>query len=126
MACADCTLVQDLRHIFIELSSLKAVLESFDFLSRAEFSDTAQSLGDADGLVEGCRGTVDELSKELDGLSLANTSQVAPRKRQRIEGSLQWCLKESKARKLLDEMVQHKTTLTLALLSEITSDVKGI
>jgi hypothetical protein len=76
--------------------------------------------------VEGCRNTVEELSKELDGLSLANTSHTAPAKRQRLKGSLQWCLKETKTRKLLDEMMQHKTTLTLALLGEITGDVKEI
>jgi len=76
--------------------------------------------------VEGCRGTVEELAKELDGLTLANVSHVAPGKRQRIKGSMQWCLKESKTRKLLDEMMQHKSTLTLALLGEITSDVKQI
>jgi Cdc6-like AAA superfamily ATPase len=76
--------------------------------------------------VEGCRGTVDELSKELDKLSLGNASHVAPGKRRRIKGSVQWCLKENKTRKLLDEAMQHKSTLTLALLGEITSDVKGI
>lgn len=87
------------------MSSLKAVLESFDFLSRAEFSDTAQSLMDSNGIVEACQRTVDELSKELDGLSLANISHVNVTlgKRQRIKGSLQWCLKESETRKLLDE-----------------------
>lgn len=85
-----------------------------------------QSLADTNGVVEGCRSTVDELSKELDGLSIANSSHITPSKRQRIKGTLKWCLKEDKTRKLLDETIQHKTTLTLALLGEVTSDVKEI
>lgn len=76
--------------------------------------------------MEGCRGTVDELSKELDRLSLDNTLQTTPGKRQRIKGSVTWRLSESKTRKLLDQAIQHKTTLTLALLGEITNDVKEI
>ncbi|KAH7379601.1 hypothetical protein BKA66DRAFT_550433 [Pyrenochaeta sp. MPI-SDFR-AT-0127] len=119
---------RDLRHVLIEMSSLKAILESFDFLSTTDFSDSTQSLADYNGVVEGCRGTVEELSKELDGLSLAGPSDinVAPGKRRRIKQSFQWCLKEGKTRKLLDEAMQHKTTLTLALLGEITTDVKEI
>ncbi|KAF2677735.1 hypothetical protein K458DRAFT_279402, partial [Lentithecium fluviatile CBS 122367] len=117
---------RELRHIFIEVSSLKAVLENLEFLTQPEFSDTAQSVADVNGVVEGCRSAVDEISKVLDGLSLTNTSHVVPGKRQRIKGSLQWCLKESKTRKLLDEIMKHKTTLTLALLKEITTDVKEI
>jgi hypothetical protein len=101
-------------------------LKSLDFLSRPEFSDGTQGLIDPDGLVEGCRSTVEEISKALDGLSLTNTSQTAPGKRERIKGSLQWCMKESKIRKLLDETTNHKSTITLALLGEITTDVKCI
>jgi hypothetical protein len=77
-------------------------------------------------VIEGCRSTVEEISKELNGISLHNASNAAPGKRQRVKGSLQWCLKESKTRKLLDETMKHKSTLTLALLGEITTDVKKI
>lgn len=36
------------------------------------------------------------------------------------------CLKESKARKLLDEAIQHKSTICLALLGEVMADVKDL
>jgi hypothetical protein len=102
------------------------VLESFEFLSRPEFTDATQSLADPDGIVEGCRSTVEEISKGLDGLSLTNASQVTHSKRRRIKGALQWGMEESKFRKLLDETMKHKSTITLAILGEITTDVKHI
>jgi Cdc6-like AAA superfamily ATPase len=102
------------------------VLESFEFLSRPEFTDATQSLANPDGIIEGCRSTVEEISKGLDGLSLTDASHIAPSKRRRIKGALQWVMEESKFRKLLDETMKHKSTITLALLGEITTDVKCI
>ncbi|KAF2647623.1 hypothetical protein K491DRAFT_699509 [Lophiostoma macrostomum CBS 122681] len=117
---------RELRQIFIEVSSLKTVLENFDFLSQPGLSSTAQMLADPDGVVEGCRSTVDELAKELDQLSLARSSNAHPGKRRRIETSLKWCMNASKTRKLLDETIKHKTTISLALLGEVAGDVKAI
>lgn len=113
---------RDLRHIFVEISSLKSVLESFQFLFESEsgFSDTVQNLGNVDGTVQGCRTTVEDLARELDGISLSQGSQTTVGKRQKIRGSLNWCLKESKARKLLADIAQHKATITLTLLSDLT------
>jgi hypothetical protein len=102
------------------------VLESFEFLSRPEFTDATQSLANPDGIIEGCRSTVEEISRSLDGLSLTNVSHVAPGKRQRIKGALQWGMKETNLRKLLDDTMKHKSTITLALLGEIITDVKHI
>jgi hypothetical protein len=94
---------QDLNRILVEIASLKAALESLHYLSSAgsEFSDN-----------------VTQLAAELDGLVLG--SQSAPKKREKIQNSLKWCFKESKARKLLDDILQHKTTITLTLLGEVT------
>jgi hypothetical protein len=119
---------KELCHIFIEISSLKATLESLNYLSSADcdFSDAVRGLIEADGAVQGCRNTVEQLAVELDGLSIANSSQATLGKRQKLKGSLKWCLKESKARKLLDEAVQHKSTICLTLLGEVTQDVKDL
>jgi hypothetical protein len=113
---------QDLRQIFIETSSLKAALESLHYLSTTDcaFSDTVKNLEDAEGAVIGCRDTITRLAAELDGLSLSSGTWGAPGKRQMIQGSLKWCLKETKVRKLLDDALRHKTTIMLVLLGEVT------
>lgn len=112
---------KDLRQIFIEISPLKATLESLKFLSDtdSEFSGTLQSLNEVEGAVRGCHNAVDELSKELDGLSISQSSQATQGKRQMLKGSLKWCLKESRAQKLLDDAVRHKSTISLALIGEV-------
>ena len=111
---------QDLNRILIEIASLKAALESLHFLSsaRCDFSNHVRQLEDADGAVKGCKDAVTQLAAELDGLALGSQSPL--RKRERIQGSLKWCFKESKARKLLDDILQHKTTIMLTLLGEVT------
>jgi predicted nucleic acid-binding Zn-ribbon protein len=111
---------QDLNRILVEIASLKAALESLHYLSSAgsEFSDNVRRLEDAEGAVKGCEDAVTQLAAELDGLVLG--SQSAPKKREKIQNSLKWCFKESKARKLLDDILQHKTTITLTLLGEVT------
>ena len=112
---------KDLRHIFIEISSLKATLESLEYLSATDndFADAVRDLNEVDGAVKGCHTAVEELAIELDGLSISKASQTAPGKRQRLKGSLKWCLKESRACKLLEEAMQHKATISLALLGEV-------
>jgi hypothetical protein len=119
---------KDLCHIFIEISSLKATLESLHYLSVAdcEFSDAVRGLVEIDGAIHGCRDTVEMLAAELDGLGISNSSQTSTGKRQKLKGSLRWCLKESKARKLLEDAVQHKSTISLALLGEVALDIKDL
>ncbi|KAF2469240.1 uncharacterized protein BDR25DRAFT_263686 [Lindgomyces ingoldianus] len=122
---------RDLRLIFIEISTLKATLESLKYLSDMDlnFPDVVRNLDEIGGAIKGCRDTVEELAAELDGLSFLTPQkslQAAPSKRRMIKGTLKWCLKEGKARKLLDEAIQHKSTITLALLSEVTRDVKDL
>ena len=59
--------LKDLRHIFVEISSLKAVFESLQFLSDTDtdFSDAIQNLTSTTGAVKGCRDTVEQLAQEL-------------------------------------------------------------
>ena len=111
---------QDLNRILVEITSLKAALDSLHFLSSAgcDFSDNVRRLKDAEGAVKGCEDAVSQLTAELDGLALG--SQCAPGKRQKIQGSLKWCFKESNARKLLDDILQLKTTIVLTLVGEVT------
>lgn len=111
---------QDLNRILVEISSLKAALESLHYLSSAgrDFSNNVRRLEGSEGAIKGCKDAVAQLATELDGLALG--SQCAPSKRQKIQGSLKWCFKESNARKLLGDILQHKTTIMLTLLGEVT------
>ena len=111
-----------MRHIFVEISSLKAVFESLQFLSDTDtdFSDAVQNLTSATGAVTGCRDIAEQLAQELSGLSVSPDSYAGTGKRQRLKGSLQWCLKEGYARKLMQEVSRYKATITLTIVSEVT------
>ncbi|KAF2794499.1 hypothetical protein K505DRAFT_26200 [Melanomma pulvis-pyrius CBS 109.77] len=113
----------------IDLSAkIITTLESLQYLSAAEsdFSDTIRDLNEVEGAVKGCRNTIEELAAELDGLAISKNAQTILGKRQMLKGSLRWCLKESRARKLLEEAIQHKSTISLALLSEAARDIKEL
>ncbi|KAF2677446.1 hypothetical protein K458DRAFT_409664 [Lentithecium fluviatile CBS 122367] len=119
---------KDLRHILIEVSSLEATLESLEFLSGTE-SDVSDMLCAGTELMttmNQCRQTVEDLASVLENLSVSPCAQPVPGKRQMLKGSLSWCLKESKARKLLEATMQHRATISLALLGDVARDVKDL
>ena len=113
---------KELRHIFVEISSLKAIFESFHFLlkGQSEFSEAVQNFESISGTVQECQNTVEDLARELGGISLSQSSEAPVGKRQMLRGSLQWCFKQAKAHKILRELGQHKATITLALLDDVT------
>ncbi|KAK5653029.1 hypothetical protein OQA88_9315 [Cercophora sp. LCS_1] len=114
----------DLRFIFIETSTLKSVLDSVTFLSSHQHAPTSLAvLAGQDGPIEACRETLTALIQlfPLD-YRLENTGKTRQKKRKvdlkAILTALAWPLKETKARKLLADLVQHKTTISLALSAE--------
>jgi len=113
---------KEIRHIFVEISSLKAIFESFHFLldGQSEYSEAVRNLGSVNGTVQECQSTVEDLVRELDGISLSQSSETPVGKRKMLKGSLKWCLKQTKAHKILHELGQHKATITLALLDDVT------
>lgn len=65
-ALEDCP--RDIRVLFIEVSSLKGILESLDFLvqnSNGDHSNAFQQLTGRDGPIEGCRKSLDDLQRLL-------------------------------------------------------------
>lgn len=113
---------RDLRHIMVELSSLKSVLENLKFLADAdsEFSDTVKKMDKVDGAVKGCGAAVEKLSEELDGLILEDPPDAKISKGQRLKTALIWSLKErSRARKLLGDIGEYKATISLTLIHEV-------
>ncbi|KAK4446724.1 hypothetical protein QBC34DRAFT_356380, partial [Podospora aff. communis PSN243] len=126
----------DLRHIFVETAALKAILDSLHFLHITSTQElVTHSLvhlyGD-DGPVEACRKTLTELCglfpNDVPGATAASqaSSKAARANLKSIMAALAWPLREGKARKLLSELVQHKTTINLALTVDSSRDIKSI
>lgn len=109
----------DLRVILIETSALKTILENLNFLTACDGPDStaAGRISGADGPIEGCLRTVTELETLFPSDSVQTRGQKRSKKRRlnSVLTALAWPLKESKARKLLDEMMRYKTTISLAL-----------
>ncbi|KAF5487000.1 Vegetative incompatibility protein HET-E-1 [Colletotrichum siamense] len=111
----------DLRTILIETSSVKAILENVKFLVECDNgqSEIFSSLNGPSGPIEGCH----EAMKSLEGLFRTDTCALQGLSRSRklkshalaTLATLAWPLKESKARKLLQDVATYKNTITLAL-----------
>lgn len=112
----------DLRAILLEASALKTVFENLKFLSacKGPCSTMISSLHGADGPIDGCLRSV----QELEGLFPPDSISIKWQgwsKRKNLKAtltSLAWPLKETKARKLLDDILRYKSTITLALTTE--------
>ena len=109
----------DLRVILVETSALKTILENLNFLTACDGPDStaARCISGADGPIEGCLRTVAELEKLFPSDSVRTGGQTSSKKRKikSVLMALAWPLKESKAGKLLDEMMRYKATISLAL-----------
>ncbi|EEU43693.1 uncharacterized protein NECHADRAFT_82730 [Fusarium vanettenii 77-13-4] len=113
---------KDLRLIYLETSSIRAVFETLSFLDPhdPEDSEALQILKRPDGPIAGCNEAIGELSKLLP---LANAHSGARKsKKKKLESTwttLAWPLKCEKARKLLDELNSHKATINMTLTGQI-------
>jgi hypothetical protein len=113
----------ELRAILVEISTLKSVLESLQFLETCAHAAPAlwKQLSGQDGPIEECKRSVTDLEK----LFPANKFPVAgrqsgPKKRKMdlVRTSLAWPLKARQARELLRNIIQQKTIINLALTTE--------
>ena len=112
----------DLRSILIEVSTLKTTLKNAKFLSEAQpgASDTIKTLSSDNGPITGCHQSLVELEKLLH-LDPNMPTPQRQSKRQKIQASfaeLKWPFRETRARKLLEEISRFKTTITLGLITE--------
>jgi hypothetical protein len=110
---------QDLRTILIEVSSLKSALENLEFLSRidCEFGAEVSNQQGVEAAVKGCQNTLTNLVDQLGSLSISDSQQSGPSKRQKIKTAISWTWKEGSAKKLLADVLQYKTTIMLGLLT---------
>lgn len=109
----------DLRTILVECSSVGTILHNVEFLLKFEEpgSPLRKALnGDAQPVRE-CYGAIEQLEKLM--ASVQNQAQGPPDpKRRKVQINLRnlaWPLKETKARKLLQDVARCKTTISLAL-----------
>ena len=111
----------DLRSILIEVSSLRAIFDSLSFLIEhgALPESLKGTLSNRDGPVDGCRRVVEQLENLFPPDVAANGGKERG-KRQRVNATLKalaWPLKQSTSRKLLDAIGRHKSTISLALIT---------
>jgi|SRR3569833_36087 len=108
----------DLRKILVETSALRAILENLQFLRSCDHGPATLHLPHLERSITECLMAI----TEMEGLfpSSSSTHPVSSKRRKaRITlKALAWPLKENRAKKLLGEMVQHKTTISLALTTE--------
>jgi hypothetical protein len=111
----------DLRAILVEVSTLKGIAESLKYLTRPNVANSAllNQLAAITGPVEGCKKALKELETLFPpAVVSANDQRSKQRKLDAVVVALAWPLKRGKAKKLLQEIIQHKTTITLALTAE--------
>ncbi|KAK1492724.1 hypothetical protein CTAM01_09675 [Colletotrichum tamarilloi] len=120
----------DLRTILVECSSVGAVLQNVEFLLKFEEPDSAlrKALDGDAGPVAECHGAIEQLEKLI--ASDQNQAQGPPdSKRRKVQVTLRnlaWPLKETKARKLLQDVARCKNTISLALTATSSHDIKLI
>lgn len=112
---------KDLRVVYLEIKSLAVIFETLQFFDDSDDSITLSHLQGSDGPLEGCRVAAEALS------SLIPTPVAIIHKRQRTgkEGrgsnirnaleALAWPFKVNQARKLLEDINRHKSTISVAI-----------
>ncbi|KAF2449270.1 hypothetical protein P171DRAFT_480367 [Karstenula rhodostoma CBS 690.94] len=103
---------QELRVILIEVSTLKAIAKSLQYLTQPNVANSTllDQLAAISGPIEGCKKAL----KELEKLFPPTPTPVSGNGR------------NSTRRKLDAEIIQHKTTINLALTSELVHDLKDV
>ena len=113
----------DLQAILVEVSTLKAVLETLQFLQSCPHSVPAlwdQLLGQ-DGPLELCEHLILDLEGIFPNEAMTVAGSLSRSKRPKVQllrTSLAWPLKAGRARKLLQTITQQKMTIILALSAD--------
>jgi hypothetical protein len=113
----------DLRLILIETSTIKVILQNLQFLISCEPSSLAlDGLSGEQGPIEGCLKIIVDLEHLFPPQYAVTQGKPRPKRRmvKATLAALAWPLKENKARRLLSEMMEYKTSIVLALTTEST------
>ncbi|KAH7165318.1 vegetative incompatibility protein het-e-1 [Dactylonectria macrodidyma] len=115
---------KEMQMILGETISLRAIIESLNSVNlHTNTIQLVPSLFAPLGPVEACRRCL----SQLEGLVPQEQPQRALQGKRKITlVELAWPLKESKARRLMAEISQHKATLLLAMTGDMMHDIKEI
>lgn len=105
----------DLSSILIEVGSVKCVLETLEL--RYKTWGIGKELTSKEGPLEGCKQALMGMEKLLPPVR-QQASDGKRRKLAETYATLAWPLKEGKARKLLEDLARHKSTISLMLTTE--------
>lgn len=119
---------KDLQLIVVEMSSLKIIFDSLKLLRDDDPDDsrTLQLLLGPDGPVANCRKYMEDLDSLLPPPGQSGASGSKMQKVQATLADLAWPFKSEKAKKTLDNIMQHKATINLALSGELLKDLRGV
>ncbi|KPM42954.1 hypothetical protein AK830_g3643 [Neonectria ditissima] len=117
---------KDLRVICVETESLAIVLQGLQWLDKDDAQD-ACTISQLEGPVKQCQETIKSLNGLLPPATLPTGRKGAKRRKvQSALDTLAWPLKSEKARKLLDELMQFKSTMSMAIGGSLLKDVQVI
>ena len=112
----------DLRIILIEASSLKTTFQNLEFIENhdAEASTFLEKLKAPGGPIAGCLESISELEKLVPSATIPDPFNPAKRRKTAASlTSLAWPLKRDKAKKLLNDIAQYKSTISTSLSVEL-------
>ncbi len=115
---------RDLRLIYVETGSLKVIFKGLRFLDHENPADwtALKALQGDNEVLERCKNAVTELDRLFPSLPMKTGSKRKRGKKETLQlvlGSLAWPLKADKAKRLLDEIMQYKSTIGMALQGQL-------
>ena len=113
---------RELRLIYVETSSLKVIFEGLSFLGKDDAADwtTLKALRGDNGPLERCKNAVQELDKLFPPLPSSPRSRGGKRAKLQITlASLAWPLKADRSKRLLEEIMRYKATISVALQGQL-------
>jgi hypothetical protein len=109
-----------LRLIYVEVASLKVVFEGLSFLDEdeKEKNPMLQALRGEDGPIRGCEKALEKLKELFPPIPRALEESLSHQKDGKFRmalARLAWPTKASTATRLLGEIMQYKSTISIAL-----------
>lgn len=113
---------KDLRTIMMEAGSVRSVVSNLEFFMSTWAADDMlgilKGLEGPEGPIEGCRKALAALEKMFPSEVAGNATGTKRRATTISYAKLAWPFKEDKARKILDDIVRYKATISLALTAD--------
>lgn len=131
-AVKDCP--SDVRVLLVETSTLKSVIGNLEILHKTNSNPVLEqlfaTLAGKDGPVKGCRDCLAEIDKLLPddraqeiGDDQSEGGTGTRKKRRALQPTIErlaWPLRETKAKKLVDELRRFRESISLALVMDLS------